>query len=111
VYAIKWPSWCYRVAGARPENSHVLLVPAGGDAGTGRPIRRLDWYQLDDEAGHARPGYALLAASGATLADCRTGDLLALVIDGKTVAVLRLFAAALPARVTLTENEGKAVGL
>ena len=111
VYAIKLPSWFYRVAGARPTNSHVLLVPAGGDAGTGRPIRRLDWYQFDDEAGHARPGYALLAASGATLADCRTGDLLALMIAGKPAAMLRLFDATLPARVQLTAGEGKAVGL
>jgi hypothetical protein len=111
VYAIKWASYFYRVAGARPENSHVLLVPAGWSAGTGRPIRRLDWYQLDAEEGHARPGYALLASTGATLADCRTGDLLALIVDGKPVAMLRLFDATLPATVQLTEGERKAVKL
>jgi hypothetical protein len=113
VYAIKWPSWFYRIAGARPTNSHVLLVPsgAGGSAGTGRRVRRLDWYQLDVEEGHARPGYALLASTGATLADCQPGDLLALIVDGKPAAMLRLFDAVLPATVTLTDGERKAVGL
>jgi hypothetical protein len=103
VYAIKWPSVMYREHGARPDNSHVLLLHAAGG------VRRLGWYQLDDEAGHARPGYALLASAGVPFDALTAGDLLVLRVAGRSVAMLRLWDATLPATVALNAAEAAAI--
>jgi hypothetical protein len=102
VYAIKWPSHFYRVFGARPDNSCTVLVQHG------RTLI-LGWYQLDAEAGHARPGYALLASAGVPLAALTAGDLLVLRVAGRSVAMLRLWDARLPGTVALNAAEAAAI--
>ncbi len=98
VYAIKWPSVMYREHNARPDNSCTVLV---------QPNRTLilGWYQLDDEAGHARPGYALLASAGVPFSALAAGDLLVLRVAGRSVAMLRLWDTRLPGTVALTAAE------
>jgi hypothetical protein len=109
VYAVKFPSTLHRRCNARADNSRCLLLRSASSSASIPPILPMPFYQLDTEAGNARPGYALLASSGLTLSDLAAGDLLVLLVAERPIAMLRLFDASLSPTVGFSLREHRAL--